>query len=116
MRQRRAGAEFALRKYQEGARDAHRNPVDAWGAPVSRKAWAFAPGTPEEAQEPNRTPSTQIWTVYGPVDALEDIRPKDKVDYQGQTFDVDGSPAVWDNQVYGVGVVGATIMLRRVEG
>lgn len=86
-------------------------PVVEW--PV----YAVAPGRPEEPFVSGREPVGQSVTVYAPLDGP---RPgaKDRVKFDGETWQVDGDVRVWDRNP-SVGITrnkGIVVVLKRWEG
>lgn len=53
------------------------------------------------------------YTLYAPAGA--DIRPTDRIEARGETFEIDGEPGDWRSP-YSRRVVGVELALRRVEG
>ena len=102
-----------VRVFQEGATDAHGNPVDGWAAAVDVAVHALSPGS-DEPPSPNRDLSLIEWTVYAP--AGTSVGPRDLVVVGGREFTVEGEVrdftlGPWHNPVAGV-----VFELRRAEG
>lgn len=100
--------------FQPGTTDAHNNPVDAWGAPVTVEVHGWAP--PSQDKEPgddNRSAVERDLDVYAPAGTAGAPRDRwtvDGVQYRqvGHVEDYTKGPWQW--------AAGARINLVRVEG
>lgn len=96
-----------------GSEDAHGNPVETWGAPVTVEGCAFAPAGSIESVEPGRNPVVTSPTVFAPAGTA--VSARDRVTVRGLLYQVDGDPAVWHNPYTGSDP-GVAITLERVGG
>jgi len=101
--------------YTEGADDAHGNPVVTYATAVDVAVYAVAPGTPGEDYEVGRNPATIPLMVYGPTASLGSVAARSRVIWQGDTFEVDGAPEVYDYGPFSF-APGTRLRLMRVEG
>jgi len=101
--------------YETGADDAHGNPVESWATAADVPVYAVAPGTPGEDYEVGRNPSTIPLMVYGPTASLGSVAARSRVVWQGDTFEVNGAPEVYDYGPFSF-APGTCLRLMRVEG
>ena len=92
------------RAYAGTAQDAHRNAVDSWGEPVDVLGCQFDPGGSAEPGNDNRVVTSP--TLYAPV---RDVDARDLFLGRGHTWQVDGDPADWGQDLPLV------ISLRKVD-
>lgn len=104
-----------VRAHSSAGDDGFGNPVDSWSAPVSVPVYGVAPGTPGEDYEPGANRSLIPWVVYGPTASLGGVSSRDRIDWAGNTYEVDGDPEVFDYGPFGY-EPGARVRIVRVEG
>lgn len=102
-----------VRAFQDGATDAHGNPVAAWGDPVEVPVHALSPGS-DEPPSPHRDLSVVEWTVYAP--AGTQVGPRDLVLVDGREFTVEGEVRDYTRGPWHNPVAGVAFELRRAEG
>lgn len=95
--------------------DGYGNPVDAWADAVDRSVNAIYPGTPGEDYEPGRNPSTIPMIVLGSTDQLGTVTYRDRIVWDGDTFEVEGNPESFDFGPFDF-EPGIRIRMVRVEG
>jgi len=95
--------------------DRRGNPQVDWTAAARLEitGCAVAPRPQGENRAEGRQAVTRGWTVYAPGEP--DVAATDRLEVRGETFDVDGDPAVWLRHFSG-GVRGVVIDVRSVEG
>lgn len=111
---RQAITEVGIRVHSTSGTDAYNNPVGSWAAPATTYVYGIAPKTPEEQHEAGRDPVIKGWTLYAP--ATVTLAARDRVDYDGDTYEVEGDPAVWTNGPYSGDTPGLVAHLKRAEG
>lgn len=117
---------IGVRPWAPGAIDAHGNPADEWGPPVTVAVHAVAPRVSDEAAEPRRHQVVEGLTVYAPAGTR--IGEHDRVVYPwvvddtgavllaGDEYDVDGPPADWTKGPWQHPTAGVVAQLKRTEG
>jgi hypothetical protein len=98
--------------YQEGATDAHGNPVDGWAASVPLAVFAIYPRFSEEPA-PDRPLVVVGKAVLAPTGTT--VGPKDLLVIDGEDWKVEGEPADWTTGPFGF-TPGVEIVLTRAEG
>jgi hypothetical protein len=94
--------------------DAHGNPVESYGTPVTVSGCAFDPGGTVESFEPGRDVVTTSPRVFVPSGAGS-VSSRDRVTVRGKLYAVQGDPAVFTNPF--TGWTPATVVnLERVAG
>lgn len=86
--------ELAVRRYQHGALDAYGNPRAGYGAPETAKVFAVVVGGAEDPTQTHPEAAEHTLKVYAP--ASLNIGDRDRIVYQGSSFEVDGRPGDWD--------------------
>lgn len=84
-------------------------------AGTSLDVYAIYPGTPGEDYEVGRTPSRIPLFVIGSADTLGTVAARDRVDYNGDLYDVDGAPENFNTGPFGF-APGVRVRLMRTEG
>lgn len=100
-----------ITRLRAGETTDHGNVVPDWGAPDSLTITGcdVQPGASQEDLA-NRDGVLIRWTVYGPYDA--DVNARDRVVWDGATYEVDGNPARWQ----GLGLDHTVILLKDWDG
>lgn len=98
--------------FAAGATDAHGNPAESWGAPVSVGVYAFDPGSDSEPREPGTDRVVVEPTLYMPATAVFGSR--DRVTARGLLYEVEGATREWRHP--DGTLKGNVVTLRRVEG
>ena len=106
---------LGVRRFVDGAVDAHGNPVSSFAGPVGWLVWSLAPGANVEPGAANRDLSAVEWTVFAPAGGNAPGE-RDRVVVDGVEFEVEGRPADWTRSPFDRNVGGLSVMLRRVEG
>lgn len=96
-----------------GVEDAHGNPVETWGSPVTVEGCAFAPAGSVESTEPGRNGVVTSPTLYAPAGTV--VGRRDRVTVRGDLFLVDGDPADWRNPYTG-SAPGIAVTLEKADG
>ena len=76
----------------DGAPDTHGNPTQTWTDSVTIDGCSVQPVEGSEFNEGRQTVITR-WHWWGPIDA--DVTSKDRIVFDGETFEVDGSVMKW---------------------
>lgn len=95
-----------------GAEDAHGNPVETWGTPVTVGIFAFDPGGTSEPVIPGHDRVITKPTLYAPEDVVFGAR--DVVVARGLRYEVEGDTSVWRHP-NGLRP-GNVVELKRVDG
>lgn len=104
-----------VRRLTSGAEDAHGNAARTFAAPVEWEVWGVAPGGMAEPYYPNRDLSDIAWTVFAP--ASDDVPTgRDRVDFEGETYEVNGDPKDWTHGPWEHPAAGVVVELKRAEG
>ncbi|MET7741982.1 hypothetical protein [Streptomyces sp. NPDC005385] len=85
---------LGIKRYEEGASDAHGNPVESWAPVVFVKAYAIAPTSSVEPPEPGRAAVIDSLSVLLPDDV--EIEAKDRAVYGGSEYTIEGNLANWN--------------------
>ena len=97
-----------------GATDAHGNPVDSWGTPVSVAVHAWAPPSADtEPGDPGRSAVVRDLDLYAPAGTTGKDRDRWVVD--GVTYEQVGYPEDYTKGPW-QWAAGVRINLQRVEG
>ncbi|OJU39686.1 MAG: hypothetical protein BGN97_00250 [Microbacterium sp. 69-10] len=94
-----------------GAVDAHGNPIESWGDPVTKGIYALDPGSTSEPREGQDRVIVEP-AVYMPADVIFGSR--DLVIARGKAYTVEGVTRDWRHPR--LGRIGNVATLRRVEG
>lgn len=95
-----------------GATDAHGNPIDGWGPPVTQPVHGWA-GPSGEPSERGRDAITWDLDLYAPAGFV--VGPRDHVVLLGETYDVDGDVEDFTHGPY-QSRGGLRVSLKRSEG
>lgn len=105
------------RKRTETGVDERNNTTYEYADPVDWYVHAVAPGATAEPMLPNRDLSSVEHAVYAPASPVPSEY--DRIDYRGETYDIEGRPAAWGDGPWS-GLPGApsgiVVLLRRSEG
>lgn len=104
---------LGIKRYQEGAEDAHGNPVEAWGVPELVDVYAIAPTSSTEPSEPGRAAVIDGLSVLAPDDF--EIDAKDRAVYKGSEYSIEGNLANWNEGPFSF-QPGFQFNLKKVEG
>lgn len=96
--------------------DGYGGKVISWAAPASATipGVALAPRVGDELHAPGRDGVVVGLTLYS-LDANADITYRDRIQYGGTLYEVEGEPGRWSSPYSGF-PHGLTVALRRVEG
>lgn len=108
---RRVSEDVLWSQFAAGAKDAHGNPSESWGAAVTVGVYAFDPGATSEPREGQDRVIVEP-TLYMPADVVFGAR--DRVTARGLLYEVEGVTRVWRH--LNGRTPGNVITLRRVEG
>ena len=97
--------------YEEGAEDAHGNPIDSWADPVNVQVYGYGPRY--DSTEPGGTQVIVGLQVFAP-ETLQ-VDPRDQFVVEGRRYDVDGELGNWTNGPFDF-KPGIELNLKRVEG
>ena len=86
--------QIAVRRYRAGGRDAYGNPTLGYTPPETVEVFAVAAGGVEYPTQSHPEAAEHTLKVYAPAEL--GIGDRDRIDYLGQTFEVDGRPGNWD--------------------
>ena len=104
-----------VRRYTSGTEDAHGNADSDYAEPVEWDVLGVAPGGMAEPYYPDRDLSDIAWTVYAlPSDNTPTER--DRVDFDGDTYEVNGRPKDWTHGPWQNPSAGIVVELKRTEG
>lgn len=91
------------RRVPGGVPDRYGTPVPAWAPPEEIGVYAVAPRAASDDSEPRVTGRPELTvtglTIYAPRDIR--ISSGDRVDVYGETWEVVGLPALWENSPVG---------------
>lgn len=104
---------LGIKRYLEGAEDAHGNPVEGWEPAEYVKVFAVAPTSSQEPSESGRDAVITGLTVLAPVDVVIDA--KDRVLWNGIEYTVEGDVADWTTGPFNF-KPGIQFNLKRVDG
>lgn len=112
---RKAVTPILIEHWESLGSDAHGNEIIGYSTPIEVMVFGVSPREATEATElptaiNHQNTTMWGWTVYAPQGI--DIRPKDRVTYAGQTFEVIGEAEVWTNGPYSGAQVGQTHNLK----
>lgn len=99
--------------FQEGAEDAHGNPVESWADPVPVGIYAFNPGTTAEPFLPGHDRTITTPAIYAPKGTV--FSPRDQVTVRGVLYDVDGDVLDYRNPIDS-SMDGVQVNLKEVAG
>jgi hypothetical protein len=106
---------LTVRRRTAGTRDAHGNVAVTYAAGTPWTVRGVAPGAMLEPAVPNRDRSDIAWTVY--ADASPDVPGAlDRVEWDGVTYEVDGTPKDWTHGPWENPAAGVVVELKRMEG
>lgn len=91
--------EIGVKRYQEGAEDAHGNSVDSWSAPIKVSVYSVAPTTSDEPFQAGRDSVITGLTVLAPTGTQ--IGPYDRVIWLGEEYSVKGDIGDWNHGPFG---------------
>lgn len=95
---------IGVRRYRDGGKDAYGNPRPGYAPPEAVEVFAVAVGGVEDPTQAHPEAAEHTLKVYAPVGL--GISDRDRIDYLGQTFEVDGRPGDWnDNPWWSPGLV-----------
>lgn len=96
-----------------GAEDAHGNPAEAWGDPVTVGVYAFDPGSSSEPREAGHDRVIVEPTLYMPEENV--FGPRDEVVARGKRYEVEGETREWVHPTDTTRRANV-VTLRRVDG
>lgn len=99
--------------FEAGAEDAHGNPVESWGDPVTVGVFAFDPGSSSEPREAGHDRVIVEPTLYMPSGVV--FGPRDVVVARGLRYEVEGETREWVHPT-DAGRRANVVTLRRVDG
>lgn len=109
----RAKYKLGIKRYLEGAEDAHGNPVEGWGDVELVDVYAIAPTSSTEPSEAGRGAIIDGLTVLAPDDY--DIDARDRAVYRGSEYSIEGNLADWNTGAFSF-KPGYQFNLKKVEG
>lgn len=98
----------------DGVEDAHGNPAEAWDVPAATPVHGVGPRLAEEPGDARRWLVVEGLTVYAPPGTR--VHEYDLVEWEGETYQVDGPPADWTKGPWRVPTAGVTFDLVRRTG
>lgn len=104
---------LGIKRYQEGATDAHGNPVESWSAPETVDVFAVAPTASSEPFQAGRDAVITGLSVLAPLGVVLD--PRDRAVWHGQEYAIEGEPADWSNGPFSF-KPGLQFNLKKVDG
>lgn len=104
---------IGVKKYAEGATDAHGNNVGGWSQPIYVGVYSIAPTASNEPYEAGREAVITGLTVLAPSGTK--VSRLDRVIVAGEEYTVEGEIANWDMGPFGF-TPGISFNLKRVEG
>jgi hypothetical protein len=109
----RAKYKLGIKRYLEGAEDAHGNPVEGWGPVEYVDVFAIAPTSSQEPSEPGRAAIIDGLTVLAPDDY--GITARDVAVYRDSEYSIEGNVADWNTGAFSF-KPGYQFNLKKVEG
>jgi len=109
----RAKYKLGIKRYLEGAEDAHGNPIEGWGDVELVDVYAIAPTSSQEPSEAGRAAVIDGLSVLAPDDYGIDA--KDRAVYQGPEYTVEGNVANWNEGAFAF-KPGYQFNLKKVDG
>lgn len=107
------GEPVAFEAHSDGVEDAHGNPVDVWGPPVTVQGCAFDPGSSTESHDGARDQVVSLPRVFAPPGTV--VGARDRVTVRGKLFQVKGAPADYQSPFTGWRP-GVVVTLEAVDG
>lgn len=101
--------------YSESGDDGFGNPVGSWAAAVDVEVYGLGPDLSLEASESGRDSATVPWSVLGPTSVVGAFDYRDRLTFQGVTYELSGEPEVFDFGPFGF-EPGARTRIVRVRG
>lgn len=83
-----------LKRYQHGGRDAYGNPRAGYSAPETVNVFAVVVGGTEDPTQTHPEAAEHTVRVYAPAELK--ISDRDRIEYQSNSYEVDGLPGDWD--------------------
>lgn len=99
--------------FEAGVEDAHGNPVESWGDPVTVGVYAFDPGSSSEPRTPGHDRVIVEPTLYMPSTVV--FGPRDEVIARGLRHEVEGETREWVHPTDATRRANV-VTLRRVDG
>lgn len=108
--------QVGVRAWAPAGRDRHGNPAPGWAPPVPVPVHAVAPRVSEQTEpgDANRHAVVDGLILYCPPGTV--IGARDRVEWDGQTWEVDGPAADYSRGPWHNPAGGVVAELRRVEG
>lgn len=104
---------LGIKQYQEGATDAHGNPVESWGSVTNVQVFSVAPTTSSEPFQSGREAIVTGLSVLAPTSVS--VGPKDRVVWNSEEYTIEGELADWTKGPFSF-QPGIQINLKKVDG
>lgn len=104
---------LGIKRYLEGATDAHGEPVEGWEPAEDVRVFAVAPASSNEPSESGRDVVITGLTILAPLDVV--IGAKDRAVWNDVEYTVEGDVADWSNGPFNF-KPGLQFNLKRVDG
>ncbi|MFD8618264.1 head-tail adaptor protein [Streptomyces sp. NPDC059513] len=110
----RANHQIGIKRYYEGAQDAHGNPVEGWHEAIEWvDAYGIAPTSSVEPSQSGREAVIDTLTVYLPF--YNDISSKDRIVLVEDEYTIEGSVLNWNTGPFRF-QPGFALTLKKVTG
>jgi head-tail adaptor len=109
----KAKYQLGIKRYQEGATDAHGNPVESWGSVENVAVYAVAPSFSNEPAGSGRDAVITGLSVLAPLGT--DIDAKDRAVWNSEEYTIEGDLADWTNGPFDF-EPGIQFNLKKVDG
>ena len=103
---------ITVRRWSAGAPDSHGIPADVW-TDVQVAVHAVTSEVEESATAARMTDSNRL-TVYAPAGTV--VGPRDRIVWQGETFEADGGSVSWAEGPWANSAAGVVIRAKKVDG
>lgn len=104
---------LGIKRYEEGATDAHGNPVESWGSVENVAVYAVAPSFSNEPPESGRDAVITGLSVLAPTDVV--IGAKDRAVWNSEEYTVEGDLGDWTTGPFSF-KPGIQFALKKVNG
>ena len=109
----KAKYQLGIKRYQEGAEDAHGNPVEGWGSVEYVDVYSIAPTSSTEPSSTGREAVITGLSVLAPVGT--DIDAKDRAVWRDEEYTIEGDLADWTIGPFSF-KPGVQFNLKKVDG
>lgn len=104
---------LGIKRYQEGAEDAHGNPVESWGSVEDVAVYAVAPSFSNEPDQSGRDSVITGLSILAPLSVV--IGAKDRAVWKSDEYTIEGELADWTYGPFSF-KPGVQFSLKKVNG